>query len=237
MLSLMGKQHAFAVFLIAVVLGMGCGASMPLDTEPAGSGGASGGNGSGGATAATSTPVNPSPSNLHPGTSGVAGATGGDGGAFVPAGMGGATGVAETATCTPSPVFWQTSTVSLKAAEFWIVADGKCYTSASAVVSVHSDPGWSSYTTLELIWTEKSREMRYFIYFQSDGKTWSSNEMRTYNGQQPYSDWLFYDGNNFQSPIGQAFSGNVDLTNDPADTLRGELHLHGLTLSTTLTGS
>jgi len=151
MLSLMGKQHAFAVFLIAVVLGMGCGASMPLDTEPAGSGGASGGNGSGGATAATSTPVNPSPSNLHPGTSGVAGATGGDGGAFVPAGMGGATGVAETATCTPSPVFWQTSTVSLKAAEFWIVADGKCYTSASVAVNVHSDPGWSSYTTLELI--------------------------------------------------------------------------------------
>ena len=79
--------------------------------------------------------------------------------------------------------------------------------------------------------------MRYFIYFQSDGKTWSSNEMRTYNGQQPYSDWLYYDGNFFQSPIGQAFTGNVDLTNDPADTLRGELHLHGLTLSTTLTGS
>jgi len=235
MISRMRRHPSFALSLIAVFLGAGCGASVPLDTEPVGSGGVSGGNGSGGATTATTTPLNPSPLNTAAGTGGSAGTTGGDGG--VSGGMGGSAGGAAPTTCTPMAVSWQTSTVSLKAAEFWIVADGKCYTSASAVVSVHSDPGWSSYTTLELIWTEKSREMRYFIYFQSDGKTWSSNEMRTYNGQQPYSDWLFYDGNNFQSPIGQAFSGNVDLTNDPADTLRGELHLHGLTLSTTLTGS
>ena len=224
----MRKRHAFALPLMVAFLGAGCGASVPLDTEPAGSG-------SGGAIAATTTPSDPRTSNVVPGTGGVTGANIGDGG--VPGATGGTAGLAGPTTCTPNPVSWKTSTVSLKAAEFWIVADGKCYTSASAVVSVHSDPGSSSYTTLELTWTEKSREMRYFIYFQSDGKTWSSNEMRTYNGQQPYSDWLFYDGNFFQSPIGKAFTGNVDLTNDPADTIRGELHLHGLTLSTTLTGS
>ena len=59
----------------------------------------------------------------------------------------------------------------------------------------------------------------------------------TYNGQQPYSDWLYYYGKFFQSPIGHVFAGNLDLTNDPADTIRGELHLRGLTLSTTLTGN
>jgi hypothetical protein len=210
---------------------------MPLDTEPAGSGGVTGGSGSGGATAATTTSFNPGLSNTVPGTGGTVGATGGNGAAFAPAGTGGAAAAAGPANCTPIPVSWQTSTVSLKAAAFWIVADGKCYTSASAKVDVHSDPGWSTYTTLELVWNENNREMRYFIYFYADGNGWWSNEMRTYNGQQPYSDWLYYYGKFFQSPIGQAFTGNIDLTNDPADTIRGELHLHGLTLSTTLTGN
>ena len=146
-------------------------------------------------------------------------------------------GSSDPADCTAIPVFWQTPTVSLKATAFWIVADGKCYTSASAAVSVHSDPGDSRYTTLELTWTEDSREMRYFIYFAADGKGWRSNEMRTYNGQRPYSDWLYYHGTFFQSPIGEAFTGDIDLTNDPTDTLRGELHLHGVTLSTTLSGT
>ena len=231
----MRKRHAFAGSLIAVFLGAGCGASVPLDTEPAGSGGVSGGSGSGGATAATTTPLDPSPSNVVPSTGGMTGATGGNGG--VPGGMGGTAGLAGPTACTPIAVSWQTSTVSLKASAFWIVADGKCYTSSSAKVAVHSDPGWSTYTTLELVWTENNREMRYFIYFTADGNGWWSDEMRTYNEQQPYSDWLYYDGKFFQSPIGQAFTGNLDLTNDPADTIRGELHLHGLTLSTTLMGN
>ena len=233
----MRNYRCLALPLIAFVLGVGCGTSIPLDTEPAGNGGVSGGNGSGGATAATTTPFNTGPSNTVPGTGGAVGVAFGSGSALVPAGTGGAPAASTPANCTPIPVSWQTSTVSLKAAAFWIVADGKCYTSASAVVNVHSDPGDPSYTTLELIWTENNREMRYFIYFQSDGKTWSSNEMRTYNGQQPYSDWLYYYGKFFPSPIGHAFTGNIDLTNDPADTIRGELHLHGLTLSTTLTGN
>jgi hypothetical protein len=45
-----------------------------------------------------------------------------------------------------------------------------------------------------------------------------------------------YYGSFFASPIGKAFRGDVDLTNDPADATRGELHMHGLTLTTTLTG-
>jgi hypothetical protein len=233
----MRDSNALALSLIAVVLDLACGATEPFATEPSGSGGLSGGNGSGGTTAALS---NLSSSNMPGGTGGTAGTawmTGGAGPASVPAGTGGAAAMSDTANCTAIPVSWQTSTVSLKAMAFGIVADGKCYTSASAAVSVHSDPGDSRYTTLELTWTEDSREMRYFLYFAADGKGWRSNEMRTYNGQRPYSDWLYYHGTFFQSPIGEAFTGNIDLTNDPTDTLRGELHLHGVTLSTTLSGT
>lgn len=132
------------------------------------------------------------------------------------------------------PVSWQMSTVSLTACDFSLIADGQTYTSNSSV-DIHSDPGDPTYTTLELIWTEHAREMRYFIYFTADATRWWSNEMRTYNGQNP-GDWLYYEGTFAPSRIGSAFQGDLDLTNQSSDTIRGELHLHGLVLSTSLTG-
>ncbi len=128
-------------------------------------------------------------------------------------------------------VAWSTETVSLTASNFWIVADGESYLANPNAVDVHSDPGGSTYTTLELIWTEHDREMRFFTYFQANGSTWSSNEMRTYNGQSS-ADWLFYDGTFFQSPYGTSFRGDIDLTNDATDSIRGELHLDGVVLTT-----
>jgi hypothetical protein len=136
---------------------------------------------------------------------------------------------------TPNPVAWQTATVALTAHDFWIVADGQSFTAKSDAVDVHSDLGNPTYTTLELIWNENQREMRFFIYFSADATGWWSNEMRTYNAQSP-GDWLYYDGTFFGSPIGTAFQGDVDLTNASTDSLRGALHLRGLALSTTLTG-
>lgn len=138
--------------------------------------------------------------------------------------------------CAGGPVAWQTPTVSLAAREFWIVADGQCFTTAGATVDVHSDPGNASYTSLELTWTEQSREMRYFIYFSADATSWWSSEMRTYNAQ-PNGDWLYYYGRFFNSLIGAPFTGDVDLTNAADDSIRGELHLHGLQLATKLTGT
>ena len=139
-------------------------------------------------------------------------------------------------TSTTNPVAWQTSTVSLTATDFWIVADGERFTGTGGI-DVHSDPGYGAYTTLELIWTEKSREMRFFTYFNADPSGWWSNEMRTYNGQTGSADWLYYRGTFFKSPLGTPFQGDLDLTNVAADPYRGELHLRGLVLSTTLSGS
>jgi hypothetical protein len=138
----------------------------------------------------------------------------------------------------PNPVSWKTDTVSLTASDFWIVADGLTYFGNPNPIDIHSDPGDPTYTTLELVWNERGREMRFFTYFQADATTWSSNEMRTYNGQPEATvDWLFYEGTFFQSPIGATFHGDLDLMNNASDPFRGELHLHGLALSTTLAGS
>jgi hypothetical protein len=78
--------------------------------------------------------------------------------------------------------------------------------------------------------------MQLNIYFHADTSAWWSNEMRTNDGGKREANWLYYYGNYFVTPIGEAFRGDIDLTNDPADRIRGELHLRGLTLSTTLTG-
>jgi hypothetical protein len=147
-----------------------------------------------------------------------------------------ASAAAPTGPCNGPPVAWKTGTVSLTADAFWIVADGQCYSSRGAAVEVHSDPGHSRYTTLELIWTEAGREMRWFIYLRADASGWWSEEMRTYDGHLPDSDWLYYYGKFFASPIGQAFQGDLVLANDVQDKIRGQLHLLGLTLSTTMSG-
>ena len=152
-----------------------------------------------------------------------------------PAGPGSTAGTTGTTGTTGNPVTWSTSTVSLSASDFWIVADGQTYLANPNAVDVHSDPGDATYTTLELTWTERGREMRFFTYFHADGTTWWSDEMRTYNGQTT-ANWLFYTGMFFQTPFGSGFRGDVDLTNDASDPIRGELHLHGTVLRTIWSG-
>lgn len=138
----------------------------------------------------------------------------------------------------PGPVnavSWRTSTVALMADDFWILADGQRFSSRNAMVAVHSDPGDPAYTTLELTWQENAREMRLFIYFHSDGVRWWSDEMRTYDAQ-PSGDWLYYLGTFFETPVGGTFHGDIDLSRSVGDPLHGELHIHGLSLTTTLGG-
>jgi hypothetical protein len=134
-----------------------------------------------------------------------------------------------------NPVSWMTETVTLTASDFWIVADGQVYGKDRAGLDIHSDPGSPTYTTLELTWTERGNPMRFFIYLHADPSHWWSDEMRTYDGQSD-GDWLFYRGTYFSAPIGQTFHGDLDLTNAAEDQFRGELHLHGLALSTTMRG-
>lgn len=128
-----------------------------------------------------------------------------------------------------------TPQVSLVTSDFWIMADGMRFNGGSTEIDVHGDPGSPDYTTLELVWNENDREMRFNIYFAADAKSWWAEEMRTYDGQVD-GDWLRYTGPFFKSPIGQTFHGDVDLINDRSDRIRGEVHIHGLTMSTSLTG-
>lgn len=123
-------------------------------------------------------------------------------------------------------VSWSTKQVSLTADDFSIVAGGTTYTSAGAKVDVHSDPGDSTYQTIELTWQEHGTEMRWYIYLASDGTDWWATEMRTYNGR---GDWITYAGDRFRTKLGSAFSGDLNLTATESGVF-GELHVHGLRL-------
>ncbi|HUV71472.1 MAG TPA: hypothetical protein VMW25_00545 [Clostridia bacterium] len=132
-----------------------------------------------------------------------------------------------TPTATPKPtrtppshpqkgINWQTQNISLKADGFYIqiIENRKKFTVKNAKVSLHSDPGSPTYTSLETTWKEQGREMRLFIYFKSDGQYWWSDEIRTYDGQEP-GEWVYYTGEFFKTEIGSTFTGNVKMISDP----------------------
>ena len=121
----------------------------------------------------------------------------------------------ESNSITPVPtnnaIGWKTNRVSIIADDFHIWANGIGFYGTSDGGELHSDKGLPSSWTFESIWMENGREMRLYIYFQADSDHWWANEIDTYNGQLQ-GDWVTYAGRFFESPLGKAFSGNLDLT-------------------------
>lgn len=109
-----------------------------------------------------------------------------------------------------SPFHVETRQVTLDADAFSIEAGGQRFVTASPL-DVHSDPGTTEYTTLELEWGEDDVAMRLYVYFTSDGREWWSNEIRTYDGSAQ-GEWIYYTGEFFRSARGTPFVGDLDLT-------------------------
>lgn len=106
----------------------------------------------------------------------------------------------------PNPIEWRTEQVLLKADDFYITANGQRYYAKSGPVFVSSDPGSSTYTTLETEWQENGREMRLYLYFNADGTYWWSPEIRTRNGFRP-PEWIIYTGGLFfKNFLGNAYA-------------------------------
>ena len=144
---------------------------------------------------------------------------------------------------TPSPtpignnVSWSTKWASFSANNYYIhVSDGTqegryfrvnpskpCNLLTGEMVCVNSDPpdpypSGLHYMTLEVTWFEYDIEMRMFIYLYSDGKRWWSNEIRVYNGQPvPNTEWIYFKGKFFDTPVGQAFTQNGEFRLDAPD--------------------
>ena len=125
---------------------------------------------------------------------------------------------------------WQTTTIDFEAADVTITADGHTFTPPAAL-TVHSDPGDPTYTTLEVTWADHGVEMRIYAYFHADGARWWSDEIRTYDGRVP-GNWVYYRGRFFDRPLGQPFDGDLNVASSSADAagVTGTLRIDGLRL-------
>ncbi len=129
-----------------------------------------------------------------------------------------------------NPVEWTAGTVTLKAADFGIEANGTAFTSKGQKVTVRGDPGNATYKTLELTWDEGGVEMRVNLYLKADAENWWVQEARTYNGKKR-GDWVTYKGPLCKSPLGKPFKGDVDLATPPGANDPAKLKLGGLELT------
>jgi hypothetical protein len=121
--------------------------------------------------------------------------------------------------------------IRFQASGLVIDAAAQRFTLDPAKATVTSDPGNTSFRTLEWSWTQNGVPMRLNLYFASDGSRWWASEVRTYDGRQP-GNWLAATGRFFERPAGSAYDGPVDMTlpDAKAGTGVGRLHVDRLVL-------
>lgn len=150
--------------------------------------------------------------------------------------------VTSTSGITPTPnkvpISWKTAHASLAASDFYIMANGKKFTSSNASVRVISDPAGPPYfdkTTLEATWFENGVEMRLFLYFSLDrtNNLWKIYDIRTYDGTNNNS-WIYYHGfsGNF---VGQSYhNSSLNLSSYlpqfPDSPLTGSIHFENVNI-------
>ena len=140
----------------------------------------------------------------------------------------------QAGTTTGNPVLWDTGHIRLQADDFYLEADGVTYLANVDHVEIGGD--WDSanntYGTIELEWTEHGNDMRLYVYFQATTEMWWCDEIRTYDGHKDDGTrWIYYYGEFFKSPVGSAFDGDVDLTNDDSDNgVEGKLYFTAMHL-------
>jgi hypothetical protein len=136
-------------------------------------------------------------------------------------------------------VEWIAPDATLSAENFYLEAGGLIFTAATAEVDVHGDPAGADgdRTTIEVTWYEHDREMRVFVYLESDGDSWWADEIRAYDGADD-PDWVTFEDRYFTTPVGAAFEvDEFELVGIAEDTGAEVLvHFDGLRIETALSG-
>lgn len=126
---------------------------------------------------------------------------------------------------------WTTSRVVFTSNTFAIDVGGQQYSPTGVHVDVNTDPGDATYATLELSWQEHGVPMNVNVYFAADAANWWVTEMRTYNGKAlAGADWVTFMGDEFRTPLGGTYSGDVNLTATEGG-VTSHLQIGGMTLT------
>ena len=135
----------------------------------------------------------------------------------------------------PKAFMWGTQMATLEADRLSVEAGGRTFEAPQAVDYIISDPGSATYRTLELAWRDAGTEMRLNVYFGASSTAWWIEHIRTYDGREP-GDWIYYLGPSFRTPLGEPYSGDVDLFGLGIGGI-GRLQIAGMTLSAFEPGS
>lgn len=110
-----------------------------------------------------------------------------------------------------APFSFQTPRVRMTADRIEVIAGDQVIVPTDVVVQ--GDPGNSQFTTLELGWGDAAAVwQKIHLYFVSDGVSWWASEIRTTDAT---GEWVFSpEGERwFTSPLGTAWTGDLDLPN------------------------
>lgn len=137
-----------------------------------------------------------------------------------------------------NPVDWQTDSVALQADDFYMIINGQKYVDSFGEIEIKSSSS-ENYTELNLTWREHNREMRFLIYFSNDGGQWWSPEIRTYDGQEQWPDWIYYypesQGGFFRSELGEVFTApELIIYSDPNQQFSGMIYFKNLQIQSFL---
>jgi hypothetical protein len=125
---------------------------------------------------------------------------------------------------------WTTSRVVFTSNTFTIDVGGQQFSPTGVHVDVHTDPGNATYATLELSWQQSGVLMNVNVYFAADAANWWVTEMRTSNGKAgTATDWVTFMGDEFRTPLGHGYAGDVDLTATEGG-VTSHLRIGGMTL-------
>jgi len=226
------------LFVVGLVLA-GCPGEDSSFNAPAGGidSGSTGTGGSSGGSTAIATLIAPATGGTQAGAAGAGGSeplagTGGTVASSKPEVIADSGAPADVSPATGG-VDWNTPFVALHADDFRIEVAGKTFLGKTAGASLHSDPGTpNEYTTFEREWTENGVPMSLYIYFDGNGTNWWASEISIYDGT-PNGDWLASTSQAFRSPLGQAFTGDLDLTFPGPNP--GRLVMQGLRLQAFIT--
>lgn len=110
-----------------------------------------------------------------------------------------------------------------------IVVDGRSFTPPPDAAIAGDGAAQPS---LQADWMQDGTEMRWNVYFASDGRDWWVDEVRIYNGQTP-GDWLIDGTDRFHTPLGQAYVGDLDMAfaaEEAPGEIRGRLTVSNATM-------
>ncbi len=83
--------------------------------------------------------------------------------------------------------------------------------------------------TLEVEWTEGAQTMRVLFFFTRGPDRWHLSNIQHFDGKTPQG-WVFYTGPLWDTAIGEAFSGDVELSPD-AGQAGAELRFDNVTVT------